>query len=168
MKKLLLMTIAAMIFTGCSDFISYIKNSVVVNFPDKNLERIIRNEIDKPSGDIYWSDVEGIKEVDATYIIIEDLTGIQYLTSLTALYAPESKISDINPVANLTSLTHLLLKRNRISDISALTRLASLKSLDLWENNISDINSLADLTSLIFLNLGTNNIVRPYSKRYLA
>ena len=67
----------------------------VVNFSDPNLDAAIRKAISKPAGDIYQS----------------------YLSSLTALTAPEQGIIDLTGLKSCTSLGDLGLQFNQISDI---------------------------------------------------
>jgi len=107
-----------------------------VTFPDTNLEVIIRQAIDKPTGDIYQSDLEGI----------------------TTLIAEDKDINDVTPLKYCTSLTTLDLHGNQIRDISSLSKLTNLTSLDLGYNEIGDIGHLSNLTNLSDLNLGANEI----------
>jgi len=130
----------------------------VVNFPDPNLEAVIRGAIGKPTGDIYQSDLAGLTRLVALDRDIIDLTGLECCTSLTTLLLPKNQISDIAPLSNLTSLLTLYLSGNRISDISALSSLTSLTILDLRTNQISDISALSSLTSLTNLYLYNNQI----------
>lgn len=81
----------------------------VVTFPDTNLEKLIREEIKKPKGDIYKSDIEGIK----------------------SLIAVDSGITNIDGIENVTNLTDLNLAHNNISDITAISSLTNLASLDI-------------------------------------
>jgi Leucine-rich repeat (LRR) protein len=93
--------------------------SIVVTFPDANLEALIRAKIDKPAGEIYLCDVE----------------------SITSLYSDESNISDLTGIENLTSLLELTLYSNNISDISALVDNSGIDDGDyisLGNNPLSD------------------------------
>ena len=136
-----------------------LKSSVPITFPDPNLEAAIREAIDKPTGDIYPSDLAGLTSFHAPERNIADLTGLEYCTSLTSLRLHRNQISDVSALTGLTSLTDLVLGENQITDISALAGLASLTKLILWDNQITDISALAGLTSLTtFLDLGNNRI----------
>jgi hypothetical protein len=130
-----------------------------VTFADPNLEAAIREEIDKPTGGIYPSDLDELTFFDVEQMgNITDLTGLDCCTSLSWLSIWGNQISDISPLANLTNLTFLDLADNQISDISPLANLTSLTFLDLSDNQISDISSLVNLTSLIVLDLYSNQI----------
>ena len=137
---------------------SIVKADVVVNFPDPNLDDVIRGWIGKPTGDIYESDLVRLSRLRAYGKDIIDLTGLEYCTSLTTLWLPGSQISDIAPLSNLVNLFTLYLGWNNISDVSPLSNLTSLTILDLRANQISDISALSSLTSLTKLYLGGNQI----------
>jgi len=130
----------------------------VVNFPDPNLEAVIRKAIGKPTGDIYESDLAGLTRLVALDRDIIDLTGLECCTSLTTLLLPKNQISDIAPLSNLTSLLTLYISGNNISDVSPLSNLTSLTRLNLRRNQISDISALSSLTSLTNLYLNGNQI----------
>ena len=53
-------------------------------FPDPNLEAAIRDEIGKPTGNIYQSDLVGITDLNARDRGITDLTGLEYKTASLA------------------------------------------------------------------------------------
>ena len=112
-----------------------------VYFPDPNLEAAIREAIDKPTGEVYPSDLEGLTLLDASYRDISDLTGLEHCTSLTQLYLYQNQISDISPLAGLNNLAELSLWENQISDISPLvdnTGLGEGDWVDLTGNPLSE------------------------------
>ena len=51
---------------------------VVVNFPDPGLEAAIGDAINKPSGDIYDSDLVGLIDLNASNRSISDLSGLDF------------------------------------------------------------------------------------------
>lgn len=67
-------------------------------FADPNLEAVIRETIDKPTGLIYSSDLEGLPSLYAAVRDISNLTGLGYATCLTALDLRRNQISDISPL----------------------------------------------------------------------
>ncbi|MCP4105582.1 MAG: leucine-rich repeat domain-containing protein [Desulfobacteraceae bacterium] len=136
-----------------------------VSFPDENLETVIRQAVNKPTGDIRKSDLQGLTELNANGKKIYNIEGIQYCTNLTKLELGDdfqnftsNQISDISAVAGLTKLTYLNLHSNQISDISALAGLTNLTRLNLNANQINDISAVAGLTDLTDLGLGFNQI----------
>ena len=114
--------------------------SETVTFPDKNLEVVIRDALDKPSGEITTTELGKLTELEAESSRIRNLSGLEYCTNLTRLNLVVNQISDISPLENLTSLTVLYLGKNQISDISPLVENTGLSIDDivrLEENNLN-------------------------------
>ena len=137
----------------------------VVTFKDKNLEKAVRSALNKPTGDLYKSEVQSIAKLNASGMSISDLSGLKYLTNLQQLnlgkdYSKNTfnNISDISALKGLSNLTALWLDGNQISDISALKGLTKLSYLQLDNNNISDLTPLQGLTNLNKLFLSFNKI----------
>jgi len=155
----------------------------VVAFADGHLEAAIREAIDKPTGDIYESDLVGLTTLDAEGESISDLSGIEYCVDLEWLHLGRNAISDVSALQDLTKLEYLHLGSNNLSDISALSGLTNLWHLGVNENRlddgdlsalsrmhnleelyiylhsgITDISCLSDLDSLKLLNVGDCNI----------
>ncbi len=89
-----------------------------VHFPDPKLEAAIREAIDKPTGNIYPSD----------------------LAELTTLYAWEKNITDLDGLEHCIDLTWLTFRNNHISDISPLVNNPGLgdgDTVDLRDNPLS-------------------------------
>jgi Leucine-rich repeat (LRR) protein len=131
----------------------------VVHFLDPNLRAAVGQAIGKPSGDIYESDLQDLRSLDADSRHIKDLTGVEYCTSLNVLDLAGNEISDIAPLSDLTSLSRLLLAGNHIEDITPLSNLRNLTTLDLSGNEVTDIAPLSGLTSLTWLGLRTNWLI---------
>lgn len=129
-----------------------------INFPDKNLEKVIRSEIKKNSGKILKSDVDKITSLNAFENNITNLEGIENLTNLTKLDLELNEISNIEPLGGLINLTDLILDRNQIGNIDSLKGLINLTSLSLNGNNITNMEPLSGLTKLTALGLGSNKI----------
>lgn len=75
-----------------------------VIFPDPNLEAAIREAIDKPTGDIYPSDLQGLTTFYGWHKDITDLTGLEYCTDLAWLTFRNNQISDISPLVDNSGL----------------------------------------------------------------
>jgi len=154
------------LFVGCAKEGGRIVHAKV--FPDRNLETVIREAIDKPEGPITKSDLEGVTELEAPDNNIRDITGIEQCVNLEKLnlgYVTEetgwkssNEIEDISPLEGLTSLTELVLFDNEITDITPLSNLTKLTRLFLGLNEITDITPLSNLTNLRELSLSENRI----------
>ncbi len=132
--------------------------SATVEFADANLERAVREALDRPQGPITPADLAALTELDASYKNIESVAGLEHATALTTLYLRGNAITDVSPLASLTNLHTLSLWGNKVADASPLASLISLRKLDMWGNEITDVQPLARLTNLQFLQLGDNEI----------
>lgn len=103
-----------------------IKNTNNIIFKDENLNRVVRQAINKPSGDITRSDVYPLTKIDLEGKGIKDISGIEYLENLTNLDISNNDIDNIYSLKYLKYLQILNLSKNKISDISPLEKLTSL------------------------------------------
>ena len=142
--------------------------STVVNIPDEDLEMAIRNELGKLTGDLTVADMESFNHLYVSLSGIEDLTGLEYATSLEMLYIENSRVEDLSPLSGLVSLNTLSLRGNRISCLEPLSSLSGLKNLTLSSNVISELEPLAGLAQLEKLLLYGNKIsdLEPLSGLY--
>lgn len=121
-----------------------ITESTVIEFPDKNLEQMVRAIIQCPTGDIIKQDVDKISTLENTIgKHITNLSGIENLTNLTLLNLSNNQITNIEPLIELTNLTDLALVNNKISNIEPLKELANLNSLELDNNKIKDYSPIS-------------------------
>lgn len=86
----------------------------VVNFCDENLEKVIREIINKSKGEIYQSDLIGITELHLKWSGIKELSGIEYCTNLTVLNLNGNSISDISALSTFINLHYLNLENNNM------------------------------------------------------
>ncbi|WP_142415732.1 leucine-rich repeat domain-containing protein [Hathewaya massiliensis] len=166
--------------------VNALKDDDIINFPDKKLEMGIRKAIDKPHGEIYRSDVKYLKNLDLSALGVENLTGIENLTSLEKLGLWANKVSDISLVSSLTSLKSLDLAENKIRVLKsgvfknlsqleelvldnnelasikygAFDGLTNLKNLHIEENSISDISEVSKLKNLEILYARDNKFIK--------
>lgn len=128
-----------------------------IEFQDDNLEKYIRESINKKKGDLYFSDLILIEELiinDRNYLI-ESFEGIEQLENLKKLELWRSVVNgNISFLKNLTNLEHLNLHSNGIKDISVLSNLTKLKFLDFGDNKVIDIFPIKNLTNLKILKMG--------------
>lgn len=153
---------------------------MVVTFPDRYLELVVRQAINKLRGSIYVSDINRLRIFEAGSSNISNLTGMEYMTALSILEMPLNSIDDVMPLSRLTELKHLnlqnndlryissfaglteldtlLLDTNRIWDISPLSEMIELKKLYLTNNEIRSISPLSELVELVELKMNNNRI----------
>ena len=131
---------------------------IIVQFNDSNLEQAIRNALNKPTGDIYASDLEQLTELQALGLGISDLQGLEYCLHLEMLNLMGNNIFDISILKDLNNLKKLYLGLNYISDIKPVAELKELQELELEYNKIYDISALSSLSALSILYIGHNDI----------
>lgn len=130
----------------------------IVYIADPNLENVIRNAISKPTGDILKSDMLKINSLDAKYLDIVSLEGIQYAKNLNMLYLTDNQLEDIYQLSELTNLKYLFLNYNKIKSLAPLEKLTKLYLLSLGSNEITDLSPLKNLTYLNHLDVDRNPI----------
>ena len=137
-----------------------------IDWKDAALEEKMRKITGISSGDIMYSDVENITELDLANpngttndnAMIKDISALSSLKNLKSLNLRNNSISDISVLKNLTNLSYLNLCNNQISDISVLGGLKNLTELYLSFNQISDISAISNLKNLTKLSLWRNQI----------
>ena len=118
------------------------QQSTGVTFPDANFETLIRETLNKPTGDITNTDLATITELNGDSKNIYNISGIEHCTNLQGLTLSFNQIIDISALSGLTNLQGLTLWSNQIIDISALSGLTNLTILYLSDNQIIDIYPL--------------------------
>ena len=111
-------------------------------FKDAKLEAAIRKALDKPAGVIAASDLASLEKLEASFLGITDITGLEHATNLTSLNLSHNPISNITPLGGLTKLKRLLLYKVRIPDLKPLADLTNVEFVTFWETNISDLTPL--------------------------
>ncbi|WP_099191293.1 leucine-rich repeat domain-containing protein [Tepidibacter mesophilus] len=135
-------------------------NEHIVSFDDINLEKAIREVIDKPSGDIYLSDLnrDYLRYLNLSSKDITSLNGIEKISSIRTLKLNDNNIQDISCLSKLKELYSIDLNNNKIENIDSLQKLSDLSNVKLSGNNISDISALQSLSELSSVDLSNNNI----------
>ena len=123
-----------------------------VGISDPGLEEAIRNALGfSDEVAITTSDLQGLKELDATDYGIRSLDGIQACENLTELTLWFNDITDITPLSNLKQLKYLDLDNNNVADLSPLAKLAHLETLYASYNPITDLSPLSGISTLQLL-----------------
>lgn len=138
------------------------ENSKEVFFPDKVLENAIRERLNKSTGNITKGDVKKITSFHFNGSnndgYIENISGIENLSNLTALNLEGNRIKNISQVRKLSKLTSLNLANNEVTYIGDLSNLFKLTSVNLENNHIEQISGLYGLFKLTTFNLSWNRI----------
>ena len=111
-------------------------------FKDPKLEAAVRKALGKPVGDITPRDLASLEKLEASFLGITDITGLEHATNLTSLNLSHNPINDVTPLGGLTMLKRLLLYKNRITDLKPLADLPNVEFVTFWETNVSDLTPL--------------------------
>ena len=131
----------------------------VVEIPDPNLERAIREELELPSHlPITQEEMLRLYRLPAVNMQIENIAGIEYAHNLEDLVIRDNPISDLTPISSLKRLESLHLAGIPIEDLTFLKDLTQLRQLNLFACKITDITPLQNLTKLVILILEANRI----------
>jgi len=157
-----LLLIAAVAFAIAGLFLQIPEKDFAIDWKDTVLEAKMRSVTGISSGEIMYSDVSSISQLDLSSKPgeekIHDISALSCLNGLTSLDLSGNQIQDISPLKEITKLESLRLRDNKISDISALSKLTDIVFLSLYENQISDISPLKNMSNLTELYLGSNRI----------
>ena len=135
-------------------------DATVIEIPDENLAKAIRNLVPDSDGDGKFnkSELSALTTLYANGRHIKDLTGLEYAENLVAVGLEGNQIMDVTPLANLPKLAYVDLIDNQITDIAPLASLKQLQSLKLSNNQITDISPLAEIKGLRELRICNNKI----------
>ena len=135
-------------------------DATVIEIPDENLAKAIRNLVPDSDGDGKFnkSELRALTTLYANGRHIKDLTGLEYAENLVAVGLERNQITDVTLLANLPKLAYVDLIDNQITDIAPLASLKQLQSLKLSNNQITDISPLAEIKGLRELRICNNKI----------
>ena len=115
---------------------------------DSKLEAAVRKVLGKLVGIITPSDLASLEKLEASFLGITTIAGLQLATNLTSLNISHNPISDITPLAGLTKLKRLLIYKIRITDLKPLADLTNVEFVTFWETNVSDLTPLKSWKNL--------------------
>ncbi|HOC72864.1 MAG TPA: leucine-rich repeat domain-containing protein, partial [Candidatus Hydrogenedentes bacterium] len=129
----------------------------LVNVPDANLAAVIRTELGlDPGTPLTTAHLASFNNLNASYSMVADLTGLEYAVNMQYLYADGNSISTLAPLTGLPNLQVLYASDNLLTDLSPVASLYGLTVLYLYDNGITDASPVSGLTGLTYLNLQSN------------
>jgi Leucine-rich repeat (LRR) protein len=134
-----------------------INPSQIVTFEDIYVEKVLRNMLKKPEGNLTALDLSKI----TSFLEIGHITslkGLEYAINLEDILVQGSKLSDLSPLAHLKKLKSLMIISDQVEDLTPLASMTSLEFVILDGNYISDLTPLKNLPNVNYLNLSNNNI----------
>ena len=92
-----------------------------------------------------------LKSLNVSLNHINNIDGLEKITTLESLYIANNKIKDISKIKSLENLKLLNVSSNEIKDISAIKDISTIRTLNISKNQIKDISSVnSRITSLDF------------------
>lgn len=134
------------------------ETEMVVTIPNTNFETLLRDILQKQTGDLTNSDLATITRIDIRDGDITDLTGIKYCKNITYINLYRSNITDIAEITGLRKLKEIYFARNSIESISSISGMYQLWAVGIGYNNIADLSPLMYLPKLTYLSIGANPI----------
>lgn len=132
------------------------QGSQPVEFSSHCLELAVREELDRPLGEITYSDLEQVERLALVgNEVLEDPSSYSYYMNDMTGDTSRGDVSDLSLLASMPNLKEVWLCRQQISDLSPLEGLP-ITTLVACNNEISDLTPLASLTGLRTLWLGSN------------
>jgi hypothetical protein len=125
---LIIMLLPILALSGCS------KSKLLIK--DKNLELLVRNEINKPKGKLTDEDLSSIQELTINLSDVNSLEGINHITNLEGLHISNinSKIStktlDLAPIKDLQKIRYISLNNVKVKNLNELKDLQNLTTID--------------------------------------
>ncbi|WP_270993079.1 LapB repeat-containing protein [Listeria seeligeri] len=97
--------------------------------------------------------------ITETTDLVTNLEGVQYLTSMTNLKAPNQDITDLSPIEQLSALTNVNFNGNaNLEDISALYPLERLRYVLLSDTSVKDLTPLYNYSRRSLVEIDLNNL----------
>ncbi|MBQ4322410.1 MAG: chitobiase/beta-hexosaminidase C-terminal domain-containing protein [Clostridia bacterium] len=137
-------------------------------FKDAKIEKLVRLMLNKPSGTVYYKDLEGITTVDCSagaaagvkgsVSVLDDLLEMANLTTLNL--DGEKEISSLDPLRRLSQLRTLSMDGCGLTDghLSQLSMIIWLTSLSVENNEITTLSPIVSMVSLSELDASGNSI----------
>ena len=134
------------------------RQSTIVEIADPIVEKAIRDQLKKPTGELTKADLE-----EVTYLSLKNnqLTevpkGLEKCAKLKKLILFNNRLTDVSALANLTQLEWLFLDFNQLTDVQGLEKLPQLTGLNIDFNKLTEVpKGLEKLTQLEKLSVKSN------------
>ncbi|MCI7472898.1 MAG: serine/threonine protein kinase [Clostridiales bacterium] len=127
-----------------------------VEFSSYCLELAVREELDRPLGEITYGDLEQVERLALLgNEVLEDPSSYSYYMNDTTGDTSRGDVSDLSLLAHMPNLEEVWLCRQQITELSPLEGLP-ITTLVVCDNHIEDLSPLSSLIGLSTLWLGGN------------
>ena len=107
---------------------------VTVTIDNPILEKAIREQLKKPTGELTQADLKKVTELELDRKQLTSVKGLEKLTQLKELDLDDNQLTDVKGLEELTQLTDLDLQENQLTDVTGLEKLTQLEQLYLQDN----------------------------------
>ncbi len=121
----------------------------VVQIADPVLEKMIREQIEKPEGDITTSDMEMVYSISINYEEepVNDISGLEYAVNLRDFSFSRGTLKSLDPVAKLQSIFYLNVSYADITDPIIEFDTPALERIGFIDTNVSDFDFLKNVVT---------------------
>ena len=132
------------------------RQSTIVEIANPKIEKSIREELKKPTGNLTKADLEKVTMLILYGIQLTDVKGLEKFTQLEGLLLNANQLTSVKGLEKLTKLEELFLSANQLTDVKGLENLTKLKRLYLASNQLTSVKGLEKLVHLTELRLLNN------------
>ncbi len=122
---------------------------VVVTFADQKLENLVRDELERPSGDITSLDMQELYFLTINEAGVTNLTGLEYALELREFTLMRETVDSLEPLQNLSNLERFIVRYSEIKDLPIkFSESVDLKHISTTGTVIEDISFVEHMTNL--------------------
>jgi formylglycine-generating enzyme required for sulfatase activity len=129
-----------------------------VSIPDPNLNAVVREALQKPTGPLTQQDMIGLAGLSAIFRSITNLQGLEAAQNLVSLDLQDNRITDASIVTNFMRLVSLDLSENRFSQLALPGGMTNLTKLRLENGRLTNFSLPTGMTKLTSLRVGFNQL----------
>ncbi|MDH8679451.1 hypothetical protein QE109_14930 [Fusibacter bizertensis] len=121
-----------------------------ITIKDPVLEQMIREQLDKPEGELTTLDMEMLYSININYEKnpVNEISGLEYAVNLNDFSFSRGTLKSLNPVVNLQNLFYLNVSYAEISDPIADFDAPALERVGFIETNVAEYDFLKNLTAV--------------------
>jgi internalin A len=167
MKKIILslILVITLLVTGCSNsnekIIEEIDPNQLIEIKDSELERMIRDKVSKPTGDILASDMTELYSININYeeYAVKSIEGLEYATELIDLsYRYGEGLESLEPIAYSKTIESLNISYSTVENTAKTFNTPALTRISFIDTNISNCDFLKKSTNIKELTINNSNL----------
>lgn len=121
----------------------------VITIKDENLEQMIREQIEKPEGDLTVADMEMVYSISINFeeIPVYEIDGLEYAVNLNDFSFRNGTLKSLNPVSKLKNMGYMTISYASIEEPITAFETPLLDRIGFIETNISAYDFLKGVTA---------------------